>query len=206
MKGIDLIRFSYESTAPNQNKISQGFTIGYSGLNFKDTAQNTALVPQQFKTSISLKNFPFVDVINFAEETVGDTKDPSAKQVAAAKAMSFLPQKLKDAGTSLMLKNTSFGNASYNVVMDGILKAEPASQIGGVGTLNIEATGLDAVMTELQKTPGAAGLAQPLTMFRLISEQKGDKNIAKIELNAQGNVSVNGKDMSALMGGGAPAQ
>ena len=82
------------------------------------------------------------------------------------------------------------------------LKAHPESAMGGVGELNITTTGLDKIMNLLQSSNQGQALAQQLTIFRVISEQKGDKNIARIKLTPEGSVSINGKDMSGLMGGG----
>lgn len=206
LKAIDLIQFGYSSATPKDNNINQSFNIGYSGLQFKDQAEDLALIPRQFKTSLSLENFPLLEVVQFAEEAIGSNKDSSAKQVAATKAINFLPQKLKEAGTVLLLKNTSFGNPLYDVDINGELKAEASSKIGGTGFLNIETKGIDAVMKELQGTEKGAKYAQQLTMFRMISDEKGDKNVARIRLNEAGNVTVNDKDVSALMGGDAPAQ
>ena len=206
LSAIDLIQFGFTSETPEGDKINQGFNLAYNGVKFKEGAKDTALIPTEFKTNIKLENFPFLDVMNFATDAVGNNKDPNAKQVAAAKAMSFLPQKLKEAGAILTLKDTNWGNDTYNVSIDGLLKAEPQSQVGGSGYLNIITTGLEDVTTELNKTESGARMAPQLGMFSLISEKEGDKNVARIKLDEKGNISVNGKDMSGLMGGGAPAQ
>ena len=203
LKSIGLIQFVYNSTTPKDNNINQSFSIGYSDLKLKDTAEDAALIPQEFKTTLSLENFPLLEVIEFAEEAIGDNKDSTEKKLAATKAMNFLPQKLKDAGTILELKDTMLNNDSYAVTIDGELKADPASKMGGIGSLSIETTGLDALVKELQNKPEADGLVSQLAIFRVISEQKGDKNIARIKLNKEGNITINDKDVSGIMGGGA---
>ena len=203
LKAIDLIQFSYNSTTPKENNINQSFSFGYSGLKFKDGTEDTALAPQEFKTTLSLENFPFLEVVEFAEKAIGNKKDKAEKQLAATKAMNFLPQKLKDAGTALQLKNTKLSNASYTVNIDGELKADPASKIGGIGFLNIETKGLDALIKELQNNPKADALTSQLTIFRVISEQESDKNTARIKLNETGNITINDKDISGLMGAAA---
>ncbi len=205
-KAIDLIQFSYKSTMINENNVNQDINFGYNGLTFNNQTADTAIIPDNFQTTLSLKNFPLLAVINFAEEAIGGGKDSSEKQVAATKAMKFLPQKLKEAGTILHLKNTHLGNAAYNVSMNGNLKADPASTIGGIGELNIETRGLDTLIESLKNTKNGNSLATQLTLFRIVSEQQNDKNSARIELNETGNVTINGKDMSALLGLGGGSQ
>jgi len=179
-----------------------GVSLSYDGLTFKPNTPNMELVPQSFATTIGLNKLPIMDLMKFAEQAEGaDPKDPNAQRALAGKAMQMLPQKLQAAGSSISLKNTHFGNGAYDVKIDGVMKAQSASKMGGVGELNIQTKGLDKIMQALQSSPKGAQMAQQLTMFRMISEEKGDKNIARIKLNDQGGVTINGKDMSALMGG-----
>lgn len=200
--GVDLIQFGFQSGKPKDNKISQNFDVQYQGLGLSPTNKNL-LIPKEFKTSISLDNLPLVDVINFASKTITEDKNSNARQVATQKARMFLPPKLKEAGTTLLIKNTTLGNSLYNVMLDGNIKPTTTSEIGAMGALNIEMTGIDNILKELQKTENGQSMAQQLTLFRLLSEEKGDKNILKLSLDAQGNILANGKDMSAIMGGAA---
>lgn len=206
VQSIDLIQFGFSSKIPNNNTVDQSLGFGYSGLKLKDSAKNTALIPAQLKTSLSLEKLPFLEVSKFAEEAIGNNKDSSAKQVAATKALNFLPQKLKEAGTILSLKNTSFGNSLYNINIDGDLKAESSAKMGGIGSFNIETTGLDTIMKELQTMPNGQKIAQQLTLFRMVSDEKDNKNIAHIKLDKAGNITINDKDISALMDGNDPAK
>lgn len=197
IKSVDSVQFGYNSETPENGKLNQGFNLAYNGLQLKNTEKNIALIPTQFKTSLAVENFPFLDAFELAQDSI--TKDTNARQVAATKALNFLPQKFKESGSILKISDTSFSNAQYNVNLLGEIKALPDSKLG-VGFLNIETTGLDNIMTTLENTPNGKDLASQLTLFRLISEQSGDKNIARLKLDAQGNMTVNDKDVSALMG------
>jgi hypothetical protein len=179
------------------DKLNQGFDVAYSGLEFVPNAQDTALIPQSFSTSINVRNLPLEDLMALSKQAGPNLKD---------EIKNSLPALLQKANAALELKNTHFSNDNYNVKLNGVMQADTTSPLGGVGLLDIETIGLNTIMEELNKSPKGAPMAQQLTIFRLITNEDGDKNTAKIELNKQGSLTINGKDMSMFLGGGAPAQ
>ena len=184
------------------DKLSQTIDLSYSGLSIKSDGQDSNLVPESFSTSFIAKNLPLEDLLKLPSDVVSAKTASNEKLVEDIRKS--LPEKLKKAGAFFELKDTKFGNDNYKVKMNGIVKADTSSPLGGVGLLDIETVGLNTIMQELNKSPKGAQMAQQLTIFRLISNEDGDKNTARVELNKQGSLAINGKDMSMFLGGGAP--
>ena len=141
-------------------------------------------IPTNFKSSISLTKLPIKDLIEIGQQAINENSesDVNAKKVAVTKAVKFLPQKLKEAGTTLSLKDTKLGSNIYDIILSGDLQAEPSSKIGGTGSLNIETHGLDKLMQSLQENPKGKSLAQQLAIFRIISNEDENKNTAVIKV------------------------
>ncbi len=201
---IQNINFGYNAKQISDNNFNFATNISYDGLSATDMSDD---IPKNFKTSISLTKLPIKDLIEIGQQAITENSknDVNAKKVAVTKAVKFLPQKLKDAGTTLSLKDTKLGSDIYDIILSGDLQAEPSSKIGGAGSLNIETHGLDKLMKSLQENPKGKSLAQQLAIFRIISNEDKNKNTAVIKIDKEGKLSINGKDMSTIGGllGGA---
>lgn len=199
IKALDILQIGYKSDKPKDGKVNQNLNFGYHGLEFNKTTDDEAVIPTTMTSAIGLNNFPIDDLIDFAEETIAETNNSNAKKVAATKAINVLPQKLSEAGTSLKIKNTKIANKLYDIMIDGEIKVAADTPLGALADLSIKTTGLGKLIDMLQNTEKGKSLAQQLSIFRLITEEKGDKNTADIKLDKSGKLTVNGKDMSSFL-------
>ncbi len=121
-------------------------------------------------------------------------------EVNAQLLQAFLP----DGSVNLMLSPSGFSSDMYDVSVEGNMTAGPAMPMP-VGSALVKVTGLDAVMAALQSAPPEVSQqAIPgIMMARGLAKTEGDDSYSwAIEMGADGKISVNGMDMSA-MGGGA---
>jgi len=180
-----------------EDKLNQLYSIKYDGLDFVQKANDAfAILPTDLKTNILLKDLPIAEVFTALGTMTNDNKN--AQQVATTKALTFIPEKLKQAGSVIQISDTVMKNEAYQLNLNGNLSANTASTLGAIGNLDIEMSGLEALIKKLDGTSiGKAAIPQ-LAAFQLISNKEGDKNIAKIKLNKEGQIFVNDKDMSVI--------
>lgn len=94
----------------------------------------------------------------------------------------------------------------YSLSLEGAMTAGPAAPIP-VGSALLKATGLDAVMTALQSAPPEVSQqAIPVIMMaRGLAKTEGTDSYSwDVQMGADGKITVNGVDLSAMTGMGAP--
>ena len=176
------------------------------GLDIKDIvadASNTLpqdLRPTHFKINIELKNFPLDDILGLSNGLIPSlTKDEAgARQVAALQAMLTLPQTLSQAGTTLEISNTAYGNNLYNVDISGNVQASETSIVGARGDITFKITGLNALLTSLEKNPDQQKNLKQLQLIQKTCPKENEQNICRLSLNEKGKFLVNGQDINAL--------
>jgi hypothetical protein len=203
---LEKVGFNYTMSGMNEDTLDQSLGLIFKGD--KSAQKENSIFPTVVETNISIKNLPFAEILDIGKSALPQKgANQNAPQMAALQAMMTLPQMLADAGTVFSIKDTQYGNSEYNVEIDGLLKANKSSMLGTTGDIDIVIEGMDNIISalEAQKTGGnTAKIDQSIQMvqaLRLVSEQKGDKNIYDIEITEEAKVLINGKDASALMGG-----
>lgn len=197
--------FEFGAHDMKQDKMSQTLKIKYDGFQFPDDKNHyKEIFPNKFKAEIKLENLPLPKISGIVENILtGDKNNSGARQVAALQAMITLPQILSEAGTTLTITNTAFGNEFYNTKIDGNLIANTQSIIGTTGTLNAEIQGFDDVIKKLEaRNDAEKNKTQKrisyLKLLQDISKKDGNKYICNAVLNEKAQLSINGKDMSEL--------
>lgn len=144
------------------------------------------------------------------EEGAGDAQ-------AAAIGMA-LAEAASQAGTELRIDHLALDTPATSGSVTGSARVVSAAAMGAVGGVQIVLRGLDAAANALKPKPGAkpdAGDQETLGMIAMLQAmgQQGtdeagkDVRTYKIDLTPEGQVLLNGADMSAVMGmGGQPAE
>lgn len=208
--------FSMNMTGMKERIINQSLQLGYRGFSTSNNlTYYQSLLPTDFNINVALDRLPLQDILTFGSKAIdANTKNSGAGQVALLQAMMTLPQILTETGTTLTLTNTSYGNNTYNVAMNGAVKPNLNSPFGATGNLTVKMTGLQDVISTLEQhavksTPEARQeiekTLQKLRLLDKISTTEGEEKICKLILNEQAAFSVNGQDINALMNG-APLQ
>jgi hypothetical protein len=183
--------------------------LDYNGLSLAPALAGTGtLVPDHFRLALDMHKLP-VDKIADAARGAGPAglRSPLGAAMIAAQ----LPALLAEAGSTLSLAGTGFGNVHYNAALDGLFTAVPASPLHAVGKAHAEVTGFPYIIDTLTEAANAPSLPPPararaqqhlsgLTVLQMVGQQKGDARVYDIELTPEGKALLNGTDMSVLFG------
>ncbi len=176
---------------------------------------DAGLIPSDLNLNMTVNNLPFEELVKIGQDSIKAAgKGGAAKQFAGIQAMISLPQVLSAAGANVVITDSTFANPTYDAKVGGTMKADTQSGAGAVGRMKAEVSGLDAVIANLQgrmnTSKDAAQKArlqktiQNLTVFNLAgqAEKRGDKTVKiyDFELTPQGQMMLNGSDLSLLTG------
>ncbi len=204
----------FDLTGLDTGKVTLGILTRTDDL-VTSPAGNPGLVPSDINLDMKINNLPFEELVKIGQDSLKAAgKGGAAKQFAGIQAMISLPQVLSAAGANVVIANSTFANDTVDAKVDGRMTADMNSTAGAVGKMKAEVSGLDTVIASLQKqmndTPDAAKKArlqktiQNLTVFNLAgqAEKRGGKTVKlyDFELTPQGQMLLNGSDLSLLTG------
>jgi hypothetical protein len=176
------------------------------------------MTPSDLNLDIKLQNVPFEDLVKVGQDMLKNSgKGVAARQFAGIQAMMVLPQILSRAGTHMIVTNSTMSSPVYDAKINGKMSADATSSAGAVGKMKAEIAGLEAVIANLQGRVATADVArkaalqktiQTLTVLNLAgqAEKRGDKTVKiyDFELTPQGQMLLNGSDLSVLTGAPGP--
>lgn len=207
--GIGLARFSM--SAKDLDKSHAGFGFGYTHDKLVVPMVDPGMVPGAVDVDIKLDRIP---VEALWQILLAEAKAPAGTPEAAGRpdAEQAVQMALLEAKPVLALDKVALATAIASLDLRGQVKVDPASPFMAVATVNAMLRGLE----ELQKMaaaagPGGAGPLDPAVLALLgglgQQEKAADGAVVRryaVEVAADGKITVNGNDMSALMGGGPP--
>jgi hypothetical protein len=199
---IEDVNFGFDLTGLLEENVKLGFDLGFLGFAM---APHPPGVPQEFlpkdmKFNILFENLPLQKILEMA------TTQPTPAD---------------GNGISITLNENFISNDTFRVNLDGKYKIDTTSPLMAVGNGKLVIHGLDETITRVTnmaaETPGDPNIMQMqqavmgLNMVKAFAkpEAAADGKISyvlEIELTPQGQYKVNGQDMGATFGGGAPAQ
>ncbi|HNQ91992.1 MAG TPA: hypothetical protein PKI93_03565 [Alphaproteobacteria bacterium] len=194
-----------QSTPP---KSGMGFSIGMNGLKTND-AEFVKFIPEQFDLDIKVHDFPMAEIIKIGKDqaTAQLGQSQTTDQAAVAPTPPNFPAILAQAG-SRVTHALKISAPAYKVNGSGEAKASTTSPMGVVADQNLEIEGLDAVIAELNQhaaaDPNMKQAAGPLAMLQMMGQQDKDNPALRtyhLVVDEQGKVTMNGADMSSMMGG-----
>lgn len=216
---LDKANFGLDLTGFIEDSVALDFRMGYDGFDIMPIpADMPDLAPKTLNLDISLQNIPFKQISELGKNTAEmAVSNPQMAQMAGMSVLFKLPAILSEAGTSLVLDQNGFGNDDYNVSLDGKIVTDLQAVNSATADFKGIITGMDTVVASLnetmQKDPNGqnASFIQQILMGLTMA-----KGFAKVEtgadgkpahvynfiMNPQGQMLLNGNDMSALMGGG----
>lgn len=191
----------------NQNnppKSGLGFSAGINGLKTSNT-EFIKFIPEQFEIDVKIHDFPMAEIIKAG-------KDQAAAQLGqnqtTAPTPPNFPDLLAQAG-SRVTHTLKISAPAYEINGSGEAKANAANPMGFITDQNLEIEGLDAILTELNQQaaadPNMKQAAGPLTMLQMMGQQDPNNPALRtyhLVVDEQGKVTMNGADMSSMMGGG----
>lgn len=190
--------------------LAWGYTVPQAQIKNGNSVES--LIPSKAKFDISLRNVPvkkISDTMTASLESGGNTADTLKMQ-----AMMNLPQMLTAAGAQIKINDLSTTGNGYNAHISGSVFANAQAMMQATANIKAKFEGLGSILSKLNSIdpsdPQAAQAKQAvgtLTMLQMMGQQDGDKDIRTYDfkLTEQGQMMLNGSDLSAMMGmTGAP--
>ena len=194
-----------------------GFDFSFDGFETNMMEGDGAeLFPKSASFKIAQKNIPVDEIAELVQNLPKD--NPQAMMMPL---MFSVPSILANAGSYLEIKETHARNHNYDVSLDTVVRPDTTSATMATADGKLRFAGLEKVMSLLQaaasdpeKTSAEIkninNLARNLEKLKPYGRQETDPtygfvHIFDLELAKTGQFLINGKDASALMGGGAAA-
>lgn len=202
-KGLSLNSgtFAVSMNDLNKDTIKQGFKFSFNGL---ENEKNGELAPTDMNINIKMDNVPLKELLGLAEKIIPKDGDKTgAKQVAAMQTMLTAPKILADAGTTISLINTKYGNNLYAASLNGKLTANQSSMFGTTGEVIFTMKGLEKLLSALKGKTDHKKTVARLKAIQKICAKQGDgdeqQNICHFKLDESAKLTVNGQDMKVLL-------
>lgn len=166
------------------------------------------IFPHTVNLNWQASQVPFQNIHDIIMNLNEQSDNPTAQRLAVLQALMRLPKTLSEADTALKINEFKAGNDVYNVQLDTDLNATANSILGFTGTINIIFENLDKLKLRLkthQKNATPSQIDQIETMTKRInslqalSQSDGTQDTYKIVLDEDGRITVNDKDVGALL-------
>lgn len=200
------------------DKVTLALRAGYDGMTATPAPPPGHITPEHMNVDISINNLPLLKLMALGRDSLQMTAVMPSEDIARLailKAIMMAPQALTEAQSNVTIRDTRFGNGTYDVKLSGVGMADlkalySATAKATVRIRNIQAlaAGVKAAMSEPGTTPEAQvklqKLLQALTIMQVAGRKEQDENGAAVhafdvELGQDGKVMLNGTDLSALL-------
>lgn len=200
------------------NDVSLNMSLDYDGFMAEPKLDQSETIPTESRIDITIQKVPYNELVELGRSTLKSSMESGAgAELAGLQAMMLIPQLLTNAGTSVNIKDTTFGNDLYGLKMNGDVIANMQSVLSATGKARIEVAGIDKLIAEVKKQSETATdpavkqqmgeVLAGLTMLQMVGQQQpgtDEKGRAvrtyDIELTKEGQMLMNGTDMTTLPG------
>ena len=180
----------------DKGRLQAAMDFGMDGIGFGDVGLGAmqALIPRQVALRPSVSN---VDVAALTRmlQAMSEKKDPAQADIAAMFAQGGLV-------TGLDSFSVDMGGARFKG--QGKVTLVGPSAVGMTGTAQIVAEKFDALMQTIQSVPELAQGVPVMVFAKGIGRTVGDTLVWDVSYQ-DGKALVNGVDLTAMAGGGAPS-
>lgn len=211
------VGFGLDMTGFKDNNVTLNMRFGYQGLQMTPEPPSFQDVgPQTIKLDLSVKDVPFQELTDMAENSLQTSlQNPAAAQMAKVQAMMAIPQLLTASGTNLTINAINFKSKIASADFEGKVTADTNAASGGTGYINGTMYGLDEFMNIAQQAAiedknkerksNMAKLFPALVLLRGTAEQerKADGTTAykfRMTLDKDGQVMINNTSIDAIRG------
>ncbi len=207
--------FGLENTDNNLSNAKLGLNYAVPKID-EDTnpvAAQESLLPQKVDLAIGLNNLPayelITDQINQPPQSVLTPENERRKPVETIVGY------LVDANTQLNINTISLNGIDYAGSLEGSLQADAESVIKFTADLDMKLSGLGNLVERLGNVPATSpsagtieNLLMPLGILQMIGQQTGDGDTRayNFEVTKTGQLTLNGADLSTILGAGVMQQ
>ncbi|MBP2295710.1 hypothetical protein [Azospirillum rugosum] len=228
-----LAQFAARGATEDFDKPSASATMGFelSGLDIAPPVAPQGFLPDRMELQLSLAKLPTASLwqalgdyaaLAQAQDLDDEDEDEDDEEAAApdpqAEAIgNRLVGAMAAVGSELRIDKLAVNAPAASGDMTGAVRMAANTAYGAVGGATILLRGLDAAAKAMQPKPGkkadkesqdALGVIAMLQAFGQTGKDASGNEVRsyKIDLTDSGQILLNGADMSALMGGGAPTE
>ncbi len=165
----------------------------------------TDLVPNETRFRLAVVDLPNEELAKVLSEAFSGPGqvDPGMAMMMAA---GNIQQAFSVAGTALDIGPIRLASSIASVDLEGALRPDLSSPYSVVGEIDMVATGLDALIVEIQRTGGDQEAVQFLTLLQTLGAQAPEADGRSVRtyafrLDAGGTLLLNGSDIMPLITG-----
>lgn len=215
--GLESGMFSLTLSGFTADKVTASIGLNYRGLDPRPLSTHLQnVIPREAKLAWDLENVPVQKLAATVQNTMSAaTGNPAAAQAGMATLVFKLSALLSQAQTRLNVEKNYVMNELYRATLDGNLNADISALFGFSSDFVLDVYGLDRLITALENAAD-----EPTTMYRTTLQSwaanlkyfrgfglmQKDENAAPFhryhcQLTPQGQIVLNDKDASGLIGG-----
>jgi len=206
----------FDMTGFLKDQVTIATRIGFDDLSMSsDSDDYSDLSPSAVNFDTVIEDIPFKQIANLGKNTLqGSLEQPGISKLAGLGFVMKVPALLSQAGTTITINNNSFGNAIYNVLLNGKIRADISALNSATAALRATITGLDRIV-ELIAAKGDAAeadsdeatkfqqMAAKLQILQVMAKTEKDAagntlHILDFEMNPMGQMLVNGQDLKTM--------
>ena len=162
------------------------------------------VIPNETRFRLALTDLPNAELVQIGIGTMRSmgTTDPA---MAMLMASGGLQQALATADSTVEIGPIRIASATSSIDLEGVLRPDASSPYAVVGEVDMVATGLDTLITQLQTVGGDPEVIQVLTLMQTLGAQAPDADgrtvrTYALRLDNTGKLLLNGADVMPLIG------
>jgi len=210
---LDDLTLGFDMGGFVSDNVYLGLAFGFLGMDAETAKADVSLAPSDMNFDLKLKNIPIKQVSGLAQNAVMASMNNSNGGAMAMMSLAMkLPVILSQAGTVIEMKDNFIGNDSYRFDINGVVKADMEAMNSATADIQGRFKGLDGLLQKVraQAVADAENAAQyrqaleRLQMLQKIGAKQGEEDLYlyNFQMNAQGQMLLNGQNAKAVMGGG----
>lgn len=186
---------------------SFGYSVAVDGIEADAAGLASELVPRSARLQIRLSNLPPKLMSRLLEIPMA-TATLEDEDMAEAMAGAALMNMFADSAVRLQILESGVRAEAARLELDLDVRANPDAALGAEGHFLARLVGLSTLLEALGPLAQDEGVAQGVAMLMMFSNRTEENGMTvdtyDIRIGADGAVTLNGKDMTALFGEFAP--
>lgn len=206
---VDLneLKIGYLFDHKKEDNAKFGIQLKHKGLNIKTEEKFKKLIPQNSEFDVVWTGFPFKKFMtalldNIAKkEAEGQAQgEETSSQNSFEQWVAKLPQLLVEQKSTIKLDHLDLESEVYRLSTKGQFDAAQENKAIFGGTANINFEGMDKLIEEISQS-SEKEVAPMIMMLKSVGQKDGGNDSYKyvIDVNKDGQLSVNNLDLTALM-------
>ncbi len=203
---FDLVAANLDEDLSSQEMLisSRGFFVSIPTNPGLDVALQ--MVPRRWTLPVKFQRVPVKGIFEDAQVLFGEISSMAEFEQESARVDAFnakLEQRIREAGTTILLDGQSIESDAVTATMDGLLKVRPDSPIGVEGSISAQAVGLMQLFEQAQTIPdpqAAQHVMQGAMVLLSTGETEPGEQVPSVtnyrfEFTPDGAVLLNGNQM-----------